>query len=386
MWGNIPTPHGPCSYCNSPYHHVRNCPTAGQFSNYSFEHMNRPFSRPENDFYSDSYNPAWSNQSNFSWQAQDHGMYAPQGHELHHQSYSLFNDQSYYSQYQETPQQQYQATPPPQYDSNFEDRVLQMIGEMTGEIGEMTGKIGEMNDMLDELNDKFGEMTQTINSHSQSIASLEAQAELIADILDREEEELQSQPVSNPNEHYMVDESTYPEQAITTLRSGEVVETQVEERKEAQKEEQIEAPQDLLREKCKEGLIPGNLKISFLDIGDTLPVISSYYLPIGRESRLLGLLEEQKETIEVEKFLEYSPHFTPVHDSLPDEKLFENTQRDLPQYTKIQNYLSIGKIHSLWSKRRKDWCFKFKLKGLRTLSASRMWIPLIWRIPYISTT
>jgi hypothetical protein len=107
MWGNIPTPYEPCSYCNSPYHHVRNCPTVGQFSNYSFEHMNRPFSRPGNDFYSDSYNPAWSNQSNFSWQAQDHGMYAPQGHELHHQSYSQFNDQSYSSQYQATPQKQY---------------------------------------------------------------------------------------------------------------------------------------------------------------------------------------------------------------------------------------------------------------------------------------
>jgi hypothetical protein len=392
MWGNIPTPHGPCSYCNSPYHHVRNCPTAGQFSNYSFEHMNRPFSRPGNDFYFDSYNPAWSNQSNFSWQAQDHGMYAPQDHELHHQSYSQFNDQSYYSQYQETPQQQYEAASPPQYDLNFDERILNLLGEMNGR--------------LDELNDKFGKMTQTINSQSQSIASLEAQAELIADILDREEEELQSQPVANPNEHYMVYESTYPEQAITTLRSEEVVENHVEERKEAQKEEQIEAPQDLLREKWKEGsaeasspsilipevpyelqaLIPGNLKISFLDIGDTLPVISFYDLPIGQESRPLGLLEEQKETIEVEKFPEYSPHFTPVHDSLPDEKLFENTQRDLPQYTKIQNYLSIGKIHSLWSKRRKYWCFKFKLKGLRTLSASRMWVPLIWRIPYISTS
>jgi hypothetical protein len=399
MWGNIPTPHGPCSYCNSPYHHVRNCPTAGQFSNYSFEHMNRPFSRPENDFYSDSYNPSWSNQSNFSWQAQDHGMYAPQGHELHHQSYSQFHDQSYYSQYQETPQQQYEAASPPQYDSNFDERILNLLGEITGKLGEMDGK-------LDKLNDKFGEMTQTINSHSQSIASLEAQAELIADILDREEEELQGQPVANPNEHYMVYESTYPEQAITTLRSEEVVENHMEERKEEKKEEEIEAPQDLLREKCKEGsaeasspsilipevpyelraLIPGNLKISFLDIGDTLPVISFYDLPIGQESRPLGLLEEQKETIEVEKFPEYSPHFTPVHDSLPDEKLFENTQRDLPQYTKIQNYLSIGKIHSLWSKRRKDWFFKFKLKGLRTLSASRMWIPLIWRIPYISTT
>jgi hypothetical protein len=126
--------------------------------------------------------------------------------------------------------------------------------------------------------------------------------------------------------------------------------------------------------------IPGNLKTSFLDIDDTLPVISSYNLPRGQESRLL---EEQKETTEIEKFPNYSPHFTLVHDSLLDEKLFENTQRDLPRYAKIRNYLSIGKIHSLWSKRRKDWCFKFKLKSQRTSSASRIGIMLIWRIPYI---
>jgi hypothetical protein len=349
MWGNIPTPHGPCSYCNNPYHHVKDCPTVGQFSNYSYEHMNKPFSRLGNEFYSKSYNPAWSNQSNFLWQAQDHGKYAPQGHELHYQSYSQFNDQSYYSQYQATPQQQYQATPPPQYDSNFEDRMLQMMGEITGRFGEITDRFDEMNGRLGELNDKFGEMTQTINSHSQSIASLEAQAELIADILDREEEELQSQPVANPNEHYMVDESTFPEQANTTLRSEAVVENHVEERKEEKKEEQIEAPQDLLREKCKEvsaeasspsilipevpyelrALISSNIKISFLDIDDTLPVISSYDLPRGQESRPLGLLVVKKETTKVEKFPEYSPHFTPVHNSLSDEKMFENTQMDL---------------------------------------------------------
>jgi hypothetical protein len=100
---------------------------------------------------------------------------------------------------------------------------------------------------------------------------------------------------------------------------------------------------------------------------------------------LLGLLEEQKETIEVENFPKYSPHFTPVHDSLLDEKLFENIQRDLPRYANIRNHLSIGKIYSLWSKRRKDWCFKFKLKGQRALGASRMWIPLAWQIPHILT-
>jgi hypothetical protein len=78
---------------------------------------------------------------------------------------------------------------------------------------------------------------------------------------------------------------------------------------------------------------------------------------------LLGILEEQKETIKVENFLVYSPHSIPVHDSLPDEKLLKNTQRDLPRYMGIQNYLYVGKIYSIWSKRRKDWCFKFKFKG-----------------------
>jgi hypothetical protein len=38
---------------------------------------------------------------------------------------------------------------------------------------------------------------------------------------------------------------------------------------------------------------------------------------------MLGQLEEQKVTTKVEKFAEYSPHFIPVHNFLPDEKLFE---------------------------------------------------------------
>jgi hypothetical protein len=165
--------------------------------------------------------------------------------------------------------------------------------------------------------------------------------------------------VANLDGHYMVDKSTsYHEQAITTMKNGEVVETHVEERK----EEQIDAPQALHRAKGEE--VSTEAPSSTTLILETLyepraPI--AYDLPRGQESKLLGLLEEQKETIEVENFLVYSPHFTPVHDSLPDEKLFENTQRDLSRYVDIRNYLSVGKIYSLWSKRRKDWCFKFKL-------------------------
>jgi hypothetical protein len=49
---------------------LKDCPTAEQFSNDFYEHMNTQFSRPKNEPYCDSYNPGWSNQSNISWQAQ----------------------------------------------------------------------------------------------------------------------------------------------------------------------------------------------------------------------------------------------------------------------------------------------------------------------------
>jgi hypothetical protein len=77
-------------------------------------------------------------------------------------------------------------------------------------------------------------------------------------------------------------------------------------------------------------------------------------LPRGHESSLLLLLDEQTVVIKAKKLSKYSPRSILVHDSLPDEKLFENSQSDLPRFVNIRNYLSIGRIHSLWSKRRKD--------------------------------
>jgi len=94
MWGDILTPHGPCSYCYSPYHHVKECPTVGQFSNNFSEHMNTQFSRLKNEPYCDSYHSGWSNQSDIPWQAQAPKSYAPQFHELYHPTYLQFNDQA----------------------------------------------------------------------------------------------------------------------------------------------------------------------------------------------------------------------------------------------------------------------------------------------------
>jgi len=160
-----------------------------------------------------------------------------------------------------------------------------------------------------------------------------------------EEEEFWSQSEANLDGNYVVDESTsYQEQAITTMKNGEVVETHMEERN----EEQIEAPQALHRAKGEEVSTEApssSTLILEMPYEPRAPI--AYGLPRGQESSLLGLLEEQKETIEVENFIVYSPHFTPVHDSLPDENLFENIQRDLPRYAGIWNYLSVGKIYSL---------------------------------------
>jgi hypothetical protein len=55
-------------------------------------------------------------------------------------------------------------------------------------------------------------------------------------------------------------------------------------------------------------------------------------------------------------FLESS--LIPVHDSFPDEQLLEITQKELPWYADIMNYLAIGKIPFHWSKQKKDRFFK----------------------------
>jgi hypothetical protein len=189
-------------------------------------------------------------------------------------------------------------------------------------------------------------------------AKIEAHFEQIMNHLNRKEEELQKQLVANPDGHYMVDKSTsYNEQAITTMKNGEMVETHMEERK----EEQIEAPQALHWAKGEEVSTEAPSSSTFILVTPYVPRAPfAYDLPRGQESSLLRLLEVRKGTIKVENFHEYSPYFTLVHNFLPDEKLFENIQRDLPRYADIQNYLFVGKIYSLWSKRRKDWCFKFK--------------------------
>jgi len=202
---------------------------------------------------------------------------------------------------------------------------------------------------IQRLETQVGQLAKELSERKRGEFPMEADCEQIINHLKRErEEELQSQLVANPNGYYVEDwSSSYHEQAITTLRSEEVVENQ----EEKGKDDQMEVTHDLHWKKGNE--------VSTEASSASTPILE---LPRGHENSLLLLLDEQTEVIKVEKLSKYS-HSILVHDSLPDEKLFENFQSDLPRFVKIRNYLSVGRIHSLWSKRRKDWCFKFKLKS-----------------------
>jgi ABC-type proline/glycine betaine transport system ATPase subunit len=156
---------------------------------------------------------------------------------LYHQAYLQFNDQSYSPQYQATPQQQSEAEPPPPMSSDFQDQMLKFMSKM-GQI------INSQNQIVKSQQEKY-----TPQFFAEIDAKIETHFEQIMKHLNREEEELQNQPKANLDGHYMVDESTsYHEQAITTMKNREVVETHVEERK----EKQIEAPQALHWAKGKE--------------------------------------------------------------------------------------------------------------------------------------
>jgi hypothetical protein len=116
-----------------------------------------------------------------------------------------------------------------------------------------------------------------------------AHFEQIMNHLNREEEELQRRSVANLDGDYMVDDSTsYHEQAITTMKNGEVVETHVEERK----EEQIEAPQALHRAKGEEMSTEAPSSSTLILKTPYEPQVPiAYDLLRGYESSLLRLLE-----------------------------------------------------------------------------------------------
>jgi hypothetical protein len=150
---------------------------------------------------------------------------------------------------------------------------------------------------------------------------------------------------------------------VVTLKSEEVVTNQVDERKEEQTKD-LEEPHQEKEESTK----------TF----STLALILE--TPRGQERSLLELPNVKIEDIKIEKLPESSSYFIPVH----DEKLFEKTQSGPPLYTNNWNSSTMGRHDSLWCKRRKDWCFKFKVPIEVTVEAvEQSWISRAFMRPVV---
>jgi hypothetical protein len=204
-------PHEPCSYCSNPNHSVSNCPSWGQFYNFSYEQMNTNFSSSGFDSNFNFYNSDWSNHFDFSWQAQDMGNCAPQFQELHHFEYLQFDDQSSHPSSYNYPASSSQST--------LEDS-LKALMQFTSQT------INEMKNATLENTQAISDMKNATMENTQAIARIEGQFEyLVAKVTRIEEEEFQSQPMATG--HYMIDDddfnNPYYEHVQATSTLGSVV-------------------------------------------------------------------------------------------------------------------------------------------------------------------
>jgi uncharacterized coiled-coil protein SlyX len=208
--------------------------------------VNAAFSRPGNDPYSNTYNPGWRNHLNFSWKGQNAENSTSGPHNQAQSNRQPYNSSPTY----QPPHKQYQAAPPQRAEST-DERILNLLSEVNGRIGAIDGRIGAIEGRIGAIDGKFEEMAHTVNSHSQSIAKLETQMGQMANTLNRREEgKLPSQPVVNPKGLYMVNATSHLEQvqSITTLRSGKLVDNQVENKR----DEHTEVSETLQRDKGKQ--------------------------------------------------------------------------------------------------------------------------------------
>jgi hypothetical protein len=319
-----------CAICSHSDHTTETCPMLSFTDQEQTNYVGQNNYPPKNNPYSNTYNVGWQTHPNFSW-SNTQNVQNPKGQQINFQQENNY----------QAPPQAVEPNPKPKK-NDLEDPLLKFLTEQQ----QINAQISQA---VQRLETQVGQLAKEFSERKMGEFPMEAGCEQIINHLKRErEEELQSQLVGNPSGYYMEDwSSSYHEQAITTL-SEEVVENHEEEGK----EEQIEVTHDLHQEKCK--------KVSLEASSTSTPIPE---LPRDHEGSLLGLLDEQTGVIKVENLSKHSPRSILVHDSLLDEKLFENSQSDVLRSVNIRNYLSVGRIHSLWSKRRKDWCFKFKLKS-----------------------
>ena len=133
-------PHEPCLCCSNPYHSLGECPSWGQFSNFSCVQVNTNFSSQGFKSHSNSYTTNRNNYSDFSCYAQATRNYALQSYKLHYPEYSQLNNHSSIpSSYNHPPKKSLVQHFPTVHIDDLENRVNQLMAARHADAARLSG-------------------------------------------------------------------------------------------------------------------------------------------------------------------------------------------------------------------------------------------------------
>ena len=216
----------PCIICDDSTHSTINCPNLPQVKGAiqieqanALNYQRKPFNSP----YSETYNPGWGKHPNFSWRNEGGPNNLPNNQGPHYQNHSFTNpvppfqtqgpqgfpvntNQGFHPSNQGTPSSQpYQ----PPHKRSLEDIVTQFVQTQQSTNTEFRTALNDVRSQITKLTSSIGNLQQ-------------------------EKGKLPSQPIQNPQSQNSVGVSGLSEgtfehcKAVTTLRSGKVVDKTIQ--------------------------------------------------------------------------------------------------------------------------------------------------------------
>ncbi|KAL9387950.1 hypothetical protein Peur_021074 [Populus x canadensis] len=206
-----------CVVCESKGHRTTKCPTIPAFKEVLYgqtsdsSNVRKPFSNQVGNPYSETYNPGWRNHPNFGWR--NEGPSVPQTFQPPPQPFHAPTHNTYQ----------------PPHKRSLED-TLQQFMQTQGGINNQAYKFQDQtNRTLDDIRSQLTKLTQSLSI--------------------QEKGKIPAQPMPNPRGQVHMSESSSSEpsnheqvQAITTLRSGKIVDKAIG----------FEIPRGIVEEKSKE--------------------------------------------------------------------------------------------------------------------------------------
>eukprot|EP00258_Populus_trichocarpa_P041564 XP_024457583.1 uncharacterized protein LOC112327610 [Populus trichocarpa] len=206
-----------CVVCESKGHRTTECPTIPAFKEVLYgqtsdsSNVRKPFSNQVGNPYSETYNPGWRNHPNFGWR--NEGSSVPQTFQPPPQPFHAPTHNTYQ----------------PPHKRSLED-TLQQFMQTQGGINNQAYKFQDQtNRTLDDIRSQLTKLTQSLSI--------------------QEKGKIPAQPMPNPRGQVHMSESSSSEpsnheqvQAITTLRSGKIVDKAIG----------FEIPRGIVEEKSKE--------------------------------------------------------------------------------------------------------------------------------------